>query len=388
MGIIWILMFGYIGSVLFERLRLTKVLGLLVVGVLIGPMVFNMIDGVILDYSNEIRKVALMIVLTRAGLSLKWHDLKEIGKPALLLSFLPAIFEIVAITFAAFYFLNFSLVEGLVLGCVIAAVSPAIIVPRMIKMIEGNKGTDKHIPQMIMTGASVDDIFVVVLFSAASTMALTSNFNFIELINVPISIIVGIAFGLVLGRCYEYIFNRIKSKWILSLGLFIITFVLLFAEKQLNQLIPIAILLTIMSLGFMIRHKNSKIADKIAIDYNCFWKVAEIFLFVLLGASINIELLSLVNIAILAVLLIGLIFRTIGVLVSIKDTNLNKKERLFCVLSYMPKATVQATLGGLPLAMGIATGNWILIIAIFSIVLTAPLSALLLDYYIKRLFIN
>lgn len=388
MNTILVLGIAYLSGRLFEKVKLTKIVGFIIVGVIMGPFGLNGIDSLVLDYSNELRKIALMIVLTKAGLSLKWKDLKIMGRPAFLLSFVPACFEIAGICVAAILLLGFDLEESLVLGTIIAAVSPAIVVPRMIKLIKDRRGTEKAIPQMIMASASVDDIFVVILFSVFTQMAKGNSFDLTSMTKIPVSIIMGIILGLTVGLLFYYMTKHIASNLMKALILVIMTMSLLYVDEAINQVIATSTLLSIMASGFMISYQSLDMAKVMVHYYTKLWFAAEIILFVLLGASIDIGLMKSGSPLIVVVLMTGLFLRSIGVMISLIRTKLNKKERLFCVLAYCPKATVQATLGGVPLAMGIANGEWMQIIAVFSIVLTAPISAILMDYFAPKLLLK
>lgn len=383
-GIILLLGLG-IGSV-FSKLKLPPLIGMISLGLVLGPSVFDLIDSSLLNISSELRKIALIIILMRAGLALDVGKLKKIGRSALLMSFLPATLEIIGCGILAPLILNISLIDGLLLGSVIAAVSPAVIVPRMVELMEKGYGTRKNIPQLIMASASVDDIFVIVLFSVFSSISLGKGDGIFSIINIPISIASGGFLGLVIGVAFVYLFKkyhyRDSVKVILILA---VAFLLVSLEEGLKDIISISSLLGVMVIGLVIAEKYQALAERLSMKFSKLWIGAEVFLFVLVGATVDIKLLATAGLGALALVLLLLGFRSVGVYLSLLGTHLNKKEKLYCTLAFLPKATVQAAIGGVPLAMGITSGNLILTIAVLSIVVCAPLGAILMDRSYKRL---
>ena len=375
------LLFGY----LCKKIKFPSLFGMILAGIIIGPHVLNLIDPSILNISTEIRKIALIIILIRAGLKLDFEDLKKVGRPAILMCFLPATFEVLGMIILAPRLLNISVLEAAVLGAVIGAVSPAVIVPRMIKLIDEGYGTKKGIPQMILAGASVDDVFVIVLFTTFTSLAQGGSVSVRSFVNIPISIVLGVAIGLFVGYVLVLYFSKFHMrdsvKVIIVLG---VSFVLTFIEDKWGYLIPFASPIAVMALGTMIKRRKQELAVRLSSKYDKLWVAAEIFLFVLVGASVEIGSLKSAGISAIILILGVLIFRMAGVFVCLIGTKLNSKEKLFCMLAYMPKATVQAAIGGLPLAMGLACGNIVLTVSVVAIMLTAPLGAFAIDLTYKR----
>lgn len=376
---------GLILGFLCKKLHLPSLLGMIIAGILIGPHMLNIIDLSILNISTEIRKIALIIILIRAGLKLSFDDLKRVGRPAILMCFLPALLEVIGMIILAPMLLGLNVIEAAILGAVIAAVSPAVIVPRMIKLIDEDYGTSKSIPQMILAGASVDDVFVIVLFTTFTALAEGESFNLGSFIAIPISIITGIAAGLVIGfilyKFFDKFHMRDSVKVIIILG---ICFALTTAEDKWGNIIPFASLITVMALGTVIKKKKSQLALRLSTKFDKLWVVAEIFLFVLVGASVEISTLKSAGINAVILIACVLVFRMLGVYICMLGTKLNKTERLFCMLAYTPKATVQAAIGGLPLAMGLECGSVVLMVSVVAIMITAPLGALAIDITYKR----
>ncbi|MBE6054766.1 MAG: sodium:proton antiporter [Clostridium sartagoforme] len=382
-----IIIFGIILGALLKKLRLPSLLGMILTGIILGPHMFNLIDSSILDISSDIRQIALVIILTRAGLALDTKDLKLIGRPAILMCFIPALFEIIGFIILGPKLFNLTLLDSAILGTTIAAVSPAVIVPKMLNLMESGYGVNKRIPQLILAGASVDDIFVIVLFTALTSIAKTkAELSAKILFEIPISITLGILLGILAGIFLTYIFKKIHTRdsnkilIILSTSFFFLTI-----ENQLKGIVPISGLLAVMSLGSTILKLYEPLAKRISIKYSKLWVAAEIFLFVLVGASIDISYALKLGVFSIIILIGTLIFRFLGVYISLLKTNLSNKEKIFIAFSYMPKATVQAAIGGIPLSMGIASGEIILTIAVVSILLTAPIGAILIDSTYKKL---
>lgn len=382
----WILAAGLLLGGLCQKLHIPGLFGMILGGILIGPYVLNLIDGSMLAISSEIRRAALIIILIRAGLKLEPGDLKKNGRPAILMCFLPACFEIVGMLLLAPNLLGISWIEALVLGAVIAAVSPAVIVPRMIRLIDEGYGSEKGIPQMILAGASVDDVFVIVLFTTFTSLAQGQGFSVMNLVNIPVSILLGSGVGLLIGWVLCKLMNRFRIPVLVQVMLILtVCFFLNAFEEHFSSVIPFAALIGVMSIGIGIRKKAKETAVKLSEQFNAIWKIAEIFLFVLVGASVAIT--SALDAGFLSLLLLlgVLIFRTAGVFLCLLRTNLRPKERLFCMIAYTPKATVQAAIGGLPLAMGLPCGELVLAVSVISILLTAPLGAFGIDLTYRRL---
>ena len=375
------LLFGFICN----KIKFPSLFGMICAGILIGPHVLNLIDGSILNISEQIRKIALIIILIRAGLKLSFEDLKKVGRPAILMCFLPATLELIGMILLAPRFLGITVLEAAILGAVVGAVSPAVIVPRMIKLIDEGYGTKKGIPQMILAGASVDDVFVIVLFSTFTSIAQGGNFEIRSFINIPISILVGIGVGLLVGYILTIYFEKIEVrdsvKVLVVLGA---SFVLTYIEDRWGSIIPFASLIGIMALGLMIKKQKQELAKNLSGKFDKLWVPAEIFLFVLVGASVAIDSLKSAGINGILLVLGVLLFRMLGVFLCTLRTALDMKERVFCMAAYTPKATVQAAIGGLPLAMGLSCGDIVLTVSVIAIMLTAPLGALAIDLMYEK----
>lgn len=388
----FILIFGLLASVLFNTIKLPKIIGMLLVGVVLGPCVLNLLDDSILLVSGDIRKIALIIILLKAGLTLDLSDLKKVGRPAVLMSFLPASFEILGYYIFAPMLLGISRTDALVMGAVLAAVSPAVVVPRMVSMIDNKWGTKKAIPQMILAGASCDDIFVIVLFSSFSTMAAGGKVSFLSFANIPISIILGVVVGLVLGILVALVFNACEKagkairgtyKLIAILGL---AFLLISLEKWLEGLVAMSGLLAVVALAAALKIKSDQAVIKdLSAKFGKIWFFAEILLFVLVGAAVDIGYVKGAGLKAVGLILLALVVRSFGVVISTFKTSLNFKERLFSVIAYLPKATVQAAIGSVPLAMGLGCGQIVLSVAVMGIIITAPLGAIGIDSTYKKL---
>ncbi len=371
----------------FNRLKLPRLIGMIFTGILIGPYALDLLDSKILYISSELRQIALVIILTRAGLSLNGADLKKVGRPAFLMCFVPAIFEILGIVFLAHILFDITYLEAGILGTVIAAVSPAVIVPRMIKIMDEGYGAEKSIPQLILAGASVDDVFVIVLFTDFVGMANGSgNVSVSTFMQVPIAIVLGVAmgcvFGVILVKLFKSIHVRDTIKVMVTLS---ISFLFLQIEHSLENIVPISGLLAIMSMGIMYNQAYPVLAKRLATKYNKLWVEAEVLLFVLVGATVDIKYAINAGVLAIIVVIFGLILRMIGVFLSLQKTHFNQKERLFCMFAYTPKATVQAAIGGIPLAMGLDCGQLVLTVAVLSILITAPFGAFCIDLSYKKL---
>lgn len=369
-----------------KKIHLPSLLGMLLTGIILGPYVLNLIDSSLLTISADIRKIALIVILTRAGLSLNIDDLKRVGRPAILMCFVPACFELMGTIILAPKILKISILDAAILGSVIAAVSPAVIVPKMVKLMEEGYGTKKSIPQLILAGASVDDVFVIVMFSAFTGLATGNKVDIMEFVKIPISIITGIIIGLFVGYCFVIYFKKFHVRDTVKIILLLsISFLLVTAEDKFSDMIPFASLISIMCMGIMIHQKRKEQSARLSTKFNKLWVGAEVLLFVFVGATVDIGYIK--SAGLMSVLLIFgvLLFRMTGVFVCLIKTKLNKKERLFCMISYTPKATVQAAIGGIPLAMGFSCGNIVLTVAVISILLTAPLGAFIIENTYKRL---
>ena len=385
-SIAYILFAGLLLGTLCKKIKFPSLFGMIIAGILIGPHVFNLIDVSVLNISAEIRKIALIIILIRAGLKLSFDDLKKVGRPAILMCFVPAAFEVVGMVLLAPKLLGISVLEAAILGSVVGAVSPAVIVPRMIKLIDEGYGTNKGIPQMILAGASVDDVFVIVLFTTFTSLAQGESISVRSFVNIPISIVTGIVFGLAVGFVLVWFFNKFHMrdsiKVLIILGM---SFVLVFIEDTFGTYVPFASLISIMALGLMIKRQMNVLAVRLSSKFDKLWVPAEIFLFVLVGASVAIDSLKTAGVSSIILILGVLVFRMIGVIVCLIKTPLNSKERVFSMLAYSPKATVQAAIGGIPLAMGLACGDIVLTVSVIAIMLTAPLGAFAIDFTYKKL---
>lgn len=369
-----------------KKLHLPSLVGMMLTGVILGPYALNLIDGSILNISADLRKIALIIILTRAGLTLNINDLKKVGRPAILMCFLPATFEIIGMVILAPILFDVSVLEAAIIGSVVGAVSPAVIVPKMIKLIEDGYGKEKGIPQLILAGASVDDVFVIVLFTSFMGLAQGKQISAMSFVNIPVSICLGIAIGLlcglILSKFFEKVHIRDTAKVIIILS---ISFVLVTIEDNMTGVITFSALISIMFIGIAMQRYRREASSRLSVKFNKLWVCAEILLFVLVGATVDINYVT--GAALPAILLLFgvLCFRMLGVFLCLLRTKLTLKERLFCMFAYMPKATVQAAIGGVPLAMGLACGNVVLMIAVMAILITAPLGAFLIDLTYKKL---
>lgn len=385
-SIAMILLLGLLVGWIFSKCKLPSLLGMIIVGIILGPYALHLIDESILMISGDLRQIALVIILTRAGLSLDISDLKKVGRPAVLMCFLPACAEIAGTVVLAPILLKVSMLEAAVMGSVIAAVSPAVIVPRMIRLIDEGYGKNKSIPQLILAGASVDDVFVIVVFTAFTALASTGKMSISSFIQIPISIVLGIILGSGVGILLVLFFKKNHMRDSVKILIIIsISFLLLEVQNRLEGIIPISGLLAIMSMGIVLKQKYDVLASRLSAKYNKLWIGAEVFLFVLVGTTVDLKYAK--SAGIYAVLLIigALLFRMSGVALSLVKTDLSKKERLFCMAAYTPKATVQAAIGAIPLSMGLDCGNIVVTVAVLSILITAPFGAICVDNLYKRL---
>lgn len=381
-----ILIIGFSLSGIFKRLNLPGLLGMILTGIILGPYTLNLISEDILNISSELRQIALIVILMRAGLTVDINDLKKVGRPAILMCFIPATMEILAITFLGHMLFNISYLEAAILGSVLAAVSPAVVVPRMISLIENGYGKTKSIPQIIMAGASVDDIYVIVLFTSFLGMYSGDKFELSSLISVPISIISGIALGILSGILMVKIFKKIHMRDTIKVLIILsVSFLFVSLETFIKPYFAISGLLAVMALGGTILKTYEKLAARLTVKFSKIWVGSEILLFVLVGASVNLSYVSKSGISAVVLILVALCFRLLGVMIALLGTSLDSKEKLFCAIAYLPKATVQAAIGSVPLASGVTSGELILSVAVIAILITAPLGAIGVDKTYKHL---
>ena len=377
-----VIFIGLLLGSLAKKLNMPSLIGLLFTGILLGPSVLNVLSDHFLALSSELRTLALIVILTRAGLSLDLADLKKVGRPAILMCFVPAVFEIIGTTLLAPSLLSISVSEALLLGSVIAAVSPAVIVPRMIHLMKEGYGKNKSIPQIILAGASVDDVFVLVLFTAFLGMNDGGTFSAIDLTRIPIAIFSGAFLGLAVGYFLVYVFNQFHIRDSVKVLVMLATaFLLMGLETALASSFPFSGMLSVMGVSLMIFRKKRQLAERLSLKFNKIWILAEIFLFVFVGASVDLSYAFSAGIAPLVLLVLVSLIRMLGVLVALLKTSLSRNEKLFCMMSYLPKATVQAAIGSIPFSMGLASGEMILTVAVLSILVTAPVGAWLIDRF-------
>lgn len=370
------LFFGWI----FKKMRLPGLLGMIIAGIIISPYALKLIDESMLNISGDIRQIALVIILTRAGLSLDISDLKKVGRPAVLLCFVPACVEILGTVILAPLLFDISVLDAAIIGSVIAAVSPAVVVPRMIKLIDEGYGKDKSIPQMILAGASVDDVFVIVIFTALTSLASTGNISAMSFVQIPVSIISGILLGVCVGFVLAFFFNKVRLDDTVKVMIMLCaSFLMLEFQNRLADVVSISGLLGIMSMGVVIKKRHSLSIDSLSAKYNKLWLGAEVFLFVLVGTAIDLRYVKSAGVTALLLVIGALAFRMAGVALSLVKTKLTGKEKAFCMVAYTPKATVQAAIGAIPLTMGLSCGNLVLTIAVLSILITAPFGAVCID---------
>lgn len=371
---------------LVTRLRLPSLLGMLLTGILLGPYVLNLLDDSILGISADLRQLALIIILTRAGLSLNIEDLKKVGRPAVLLCFVPACFEMVGMIVLAPRLLGLSVLDAAILGAVIAAVSPAVIVPKMLRLMELGYGARNSIPQMLLAGASVDDVFVIVMFTAFTGLAQGGTVSPTTFVQIPVSIVTGIVVGLAAGIAFGAVYRRIHVRDSVKVVVLLsLSFLFVALENAVKGIVPFSGLLAVMSCGIAINRRRPELASRLSGKYNRLWVAAEVLLFVLVGATVDISYAAAAGAAAVLAVLGALVFRMVGVFVCVLGTKLSRKERLFCMLAYTPKATVQAAIGSVPLSLGLGCGQIVLTVAVVAILLTAPLGAFAIDLTYRRL---
>ncbi len=383
---------GMSAAAIFKKLKLPGIIGMLATGIVIGPYVLDLLDPSILGISSELRQIALIIILIKAGLSLDLSDLKKVGRPAVMMAFVPACFEILGYFIFAPFLLGVNRIEAAVMGAVLSAVSPAVVVPRMVKLIEDKRGTEKSIPQMILAGASCDDIFVIVLFSTFVTMAQGGSADISDFVNIPVSIVLGVLLGAAAGFALYFIFEtafkhgckiRNSSKVIIILAA---AFLLMSAENALKEYVSLSGLLAVVAMACVLKLKEDKsVSGRLSEKFGKLWIAAEAVLFVLVGAAVDIRYTLSAGLSAIAMIFIALAFRAAGVWLCMLGTKLNAKERLFCVIAYLPKATVQAAIGSVPLSLGLPCGKTVLSVAVLAIIITAPLGAIGIDAGCKRM---
>ena len=383
-SVAYVLLLGLGLGALARLVRLPPLVGMLAAGILLGPCVLNLLSPDLLNISADLRQLALIIILTRAGLSLEMDDLRRAGRPAVLMCFLPASFEVLGMVVLAPRLLGVSVLDAAIMGAVVGAVSPAVIVPRMLKLMSEGYGTKKGIPQMILAGASVDDVFVIVLFTSFTSMAQGGSFSVSALAGVPVSIVLGAAFGLVVGFLLTKFFEKLHMRDSVKVVLLLSVAFLLVALEDVIP-VPFSGLLAVLGVGLGLRRWRLPVAERLTAKFGKLWVWAEVMLFVLVGAEVDLKYAAAAGLAAVATVLGVLCFRALGVLLCVAGSRLTKKERLFAVFAYLPKATVQAAIGGVPLAMGLACGQTVLTVAVIAILVTAPLGALAIDASYKKL---
>lgn len=385
-SISYILLVGMFLGYICKKNRIPSLFGMVITGILLGPYAFNLIDASILSVSSELRRIALLIILLRAGLSLDVGDLKKVGRPAILMCFVPACFEIVGMIVLAPKLLNITVLDAAIMGAVIAAVSPAVIVPKMLKLMEEGYGTNKNIPQLILAGAAVDDVFVIVIFTTFTGMAKGSGASIWNFVNIPVSILLGILIGLFIGYLYTKFFTKYHIRDTIKVIILLSTsFIMVTIEDTFSAFLPFSALIGVMCIGIAFQKYKENVAKRLSLKFNKLWVIAEILLFVLVGATVDLNNAFTAGFRAVFLLFGVLLFRMVGVYVSLIGTKLNNNEKFFCMIGYTPKATVQAAIGGIPLAMGLACGNIVLTISVLAILITAPLGAFLIDKTYKTL---
>lgn len=386
LSIALILLVGMSMGWLCSKCKLPALTGMILTGILLGTQLLNLIDDSILTISPDLRKIALIIILTRAGLTLKIDDLKKVGRPAVLMCFVPATFEIVGMVLLAPLLVGVSRLDAAIMGAVVGAVSPAVIVPKMIRVMEEGYGTEKHIPQLILAGASVDDVFVIVMFTAFTSLAQGDDVSVMSFVNIPVSIVLGVAIGLAIGTVLAAFFRNVHVRDTIKVLIYLsISFILVTIEDRISIPITFSALIAIMFIGVGLQRQRPEVAARLSLKFNKLWVGAEVMLFVLVGAIVDLSYVRSAGIKAVLLILGALAFRTTGVLVCLIGTKLNARERLFCVFGYLPKATVQAAIGGIPLALGLGCGNIVLAVAILAILITAPLGAFAIELSYRKL---
>ena len=374
-----IILLGLVSSMILEKIKLPNIIGMLIVGIMLGPSMFNMIDESLLSISGDIKEIALIIILLKAGLSLDLTDLKKVGRPAVLLCFIPATFEILGFIIFGPKLLGLTLLESAILGAVMGAVSPAVIVPRMTSLLENGYGK-KGLPQMVIAGSSADDVYVIVIFTALLALAKGSKISIMSFLNIPISIILGILMGVLVGFIMVYLFKNYKLRNTYKVIILLsICFLFVSIEKSLEGKLAISGFLAIMAMGVTIFNKYPSLSKIFQVKFSKMWLISEIILFVLVGASVNISYAFKAGLGTIVIIFIALLFRMLGTYLCLLKTKFNNKERLFTCITQIPKATVQAAIGGVPLEMGLLCGNTVLTVAVLSIIITAPLGSILID---------
>lgn len=381
-----IMLIGMSAGWVCRKVKLPGLLGMLFTGIILGPYVFNLLDSSIFLVSADIRKIALVIILTRAGLTLNLEDLKKVGRPAFLMCFVPATFEMIGMIILAPRLLSVSLIEAAVIGAVVAAVSPAVVVPKMIKLMEDGYGTKQGIPQLILAGASVDDVYVIVMFTAFTSLAQGGNVSVMSFVNIPVSIMFGIIIGIIIGKALAVVWKKLHIRDTVKAAIFLsVALLLVDIEASLNTPITFASLISVMFIGIALKKDRPEVAFRLSQKYNKMWVWAEVMLFVLVGATVDIGYVAYAGVSSIVIIIGALIFRMAGVALCMAGTKLKLKERVFCMLAYTPKATVQAAIGGVPLSMGLACGNTVLTVAVLAIIITAPLGAFAIDMTYRKL---
>ena len=385
-SIAFMLLMGMFLGWICKKIKFPSLFGMIITGIILGPYALNLIDSSILNISSELRRIALIIILIRAGLSLNINDLKKVGRPAVLMCFLPACFEMIGMIILAPMLLGVSRLDAAIMGAVVGAVSPAVIVPKMIKLIEEGYGTKQGIPQLILAGASVDDVFVIVMFSTFTGFAQGTGASVKSFINIPVSIVIGIAIGFIAGFVLAKFFQKFHMRDTVKVIILLsIAFLMVSFEDAYAEIIPFASLIAVMCLGISLQRNREKAAVRLSSKFNKLWVAAEILLFVLVGATVDVNNAFTAGFAAVILIFGVLVCRMAGVFVCLLRTKLNMQERCFCMLAYLPKATVQAAIGGLPLAMGLSCGNIVLTVSVLAILITAPLGAFAIDLTYKRL---
>lgn len=382
-----IILCGVFFNFIAQKIKLPGLVGMLFAGILIGPYGLNLIDSSMLEASSDIRKIALVVILLRAGLGLELEELKKVGFSAFKLSFMPCVFEGICITFLAHFLLGFTYIEGGMLGFIIAAVSPAVVVPFMIKYKEQGHGKKNAIPTLILAGSSVDDIFAITFFSAFLSFYQNEGGNILQnFIKIPVSISLGIVIGIIIGILVVLLFKRLKTTYVnKGIILLAISIMLSVLENVLKPYVEFSSLLSIMCMGFVISFFYRKLSDKLSPQFSDIWSLAQIFLFVLVGAEVNYNLIFHTGVLGIVLITIGLLARSMGVFSALWGSKLNSSEKAFVSISYIPKATVQAALGAIPLTLGVHNGDIILAVSVLSIILTAPVGAFLMEAFVERL---
>ena len=381
-----IFLVGLAMAAMVQQLKLPRIIGMLITGIVVGPYVLDWLDPSILSISADLRQMALIIILLKAGLSLNLSDLKKVGRPAVMMSFVPASFEILGYVLLAPRLLGVTVMEAAVMGAVLGAVSPAVVVPRMVNLMETGYGTKQGIPQMILAGASCDDIFVIVLFTTFTGMAQGGTPKVMDFANIPISIVLGVALGAGVGWLLSSFFEtayahrhcvRNSTKVIVVLG---VSFTLMAVETWLEGVVSVSGLLAVVSMACVVKIKSpTSVSQRLSEKFGKLWIAAEVLLFVLVGAAVDVRYTLGAGGAAVLMIACALLFRAVGVCLCVAGTKLTRKERLFCVIAYLPKATVQAAIGSVPLAMGLSCGPIVLSVAVLGILITAPLGAIGMD---------